>query len=316
VIENDGVLANYQRDCLLCKCLGGDLHHGLRDVLFGAPGVWSIRQCTNPKCGLGWVDPQPLATEIGKLYEDYYTHSDADVSAQTSNWSLKSFVKLILGFAIAWRRPVFWTDLLHLQGLPPGRLLEVGCGSGAFLEAATKAGWSAIGTDVDQHAIESARRRYGVEAHVGELSEFQFESKSFDAVVMNNVIEHVSNPLNTIIECRRILRPGGRIVIITPNLNSYGHSLYGKHWRGLEIPRHLHIFTVSSLKLMARAARFRKITAFTSIGRSMFPACAEIAQRSGEWRPEYEPAQAARSALRYAITGRHRGEWAVLVAHA
>lgn len=74
---------------------------------------------------------------------------------------------------------------------------------------------------------------------------------------MNHVIEHVHEPLKLLKECRRLLRPGGIMISITPNTNSYTHRLFQKHWRGLEPPRHLFLYNQKSLQCIARLAGFK-----------------------------------------------------------
>ena len=216
-IDNEGILVEPCEQCANCGAEGRLRHTDLRDPMFGAPGTWSIRQCVNPACGLGWADPQPLTSEIGKLYADYYTHGSGANDHQSYRSSgAKGIVKKILGYLLFWNRPVFHTDLLHLQGKVPGRLLEVGCGSGSFLAAATRAGWSATGIDFDEDAIAAARHIKGVDARTGDLFEQGFAENSFDAIVMNNVIEHLPRPGAVFEECYRIMTKGGRLVMITP----------------------------------------------------------------------------------------------------
>lgn len=87
-----------------------------------------------------------------------------------------------------------------------------------------------------------ARRLYDADVDLGDLLDIGLEAASFDVIVMNHVIEHVYDPVATLVECRRLLAPEGKIIIITPNLKSYGHEIYGEDWRALEPPRHLHLF--------------------------------------------------------------------------
>jgi SAM-dependent methyltransferase len=69
---------------------------------------------------------------------------------------------------------------------------------------------------------------------------------------MGHVLEHVPDPRALLAECRRIIKPGGRLVSITPNVSSWGHQIFGPHWLGLDPPRHLHLFTPASLRRLAQ----------------------------------------------------------------
>jgi len=128
------------------------------------------------------------------------------------------------------------------------------------------AGWEVHGIDFDDKAIKSAKQQFGSSVRQGELIACDFPSGSFDAVVMNNVIEHVWNPIETVKECFRILGPRGNLIIITPNSDSDGHRLFKKRWRGLEPPRHLFIYSKRSLNLLSQMAGFAKTLIFSSSG--------------------------------------------------
>ena len=314
--DNEGIIVE---PCPRCRHCGGEgpvRHEALRDPMFGTPGSWSLRQCANPSCGLGWLDPQPLVAEIPKLYASYYTHADGGEPAAQSYHSggLKGRLKRLLGNLLFWKKPVFHTDLLHLQGKAPGRLLDVGCGDGVFLAAAAREGWQALGLDFDEKAVAAAKRLPGVDARVGDLFDQGFAAGSFDAIVMNNVIEHLPEPARVFAECHRLLAKGGRLVMITPNVDALGHEVFGRHWRGLEPPRHLQIFNARTLRAFAGAAGFRTIHAFSSIGHGMFEMSRDLAAAAGVTVPDADPKRLRRRAMLQNLLGRSRGEWVVLVA--
>ena len=135
------------------------------------------------------------------------------------------------------------------------QLLDVGCGSGYRLRRMAEAGWKVEGIDFDQQAVKMARSK-GFEVRCGSLVEASYPADTFDVVSMYHVIEHVDNPLNVLRECIRILRPGGRLVLATPNIQSWGHKRFGVAWRGLEPPRHLHLFSSAALNALLASAGF------------------------------------------------------------
>ncbi|MDH5525840.1 MAG: class I SAM-dependent methyltransferase [Nitrospirota bacterium] len=141
----------------------------------------------------------------------------------------------------------------HLPWTEGGHVLEVGCGAGETLARLQDYGWQAEGLDFDPGAVERARSR-GLKVHQGDLVSQKFPSGHFDAVVLSHVIEHVPDPVELLSECKRVLHPGGHLVIYTPNADSLGHRLFGRDWRGLEPPRHFQIFTLRSLRHTAQAA--------------------------------------------------------------
>jgi 2-polyprenyl-3-methyl-5-hydroxy-6-metoxy-1,4-benzoquinol methylase len=248
--------------CLACGGGGVGLYQELQDHLSGAPGRWHMVQCADPGCALLWLDPKPLQADLIKAYASYHTHgrqrgrsaTDLGLSALNATCKLASHA-LELGSALGRQRRQLRT--MFLGGGAPGRLLEVGCGSGRFLDRMRRAGWAVQGTDIDPVVAARIRRRYAIDIDVGELQSLRYAADSFDAVALSQVIEHVYDPRQVLAECRRVLRPGGRLVLATPNARSVAHRRYGRSWRGLEPPRHLHIFTAQALARCATDAGLR-----------------------------------------------------------
>jgi SAM-dependent methyltransferase len=126
---------------------------------------------------------------------------------------------------------------------PDGALLDVGCGSGHYLDLMRALGWSrVVGVDIGSRAIRTATGS-GLEAYEGELRSVQFPDATFDAVSMSHVLEHVDDPVALLQEVRRVTKPGGRIAIVVPNLDSLASRLLQRHWIGIDPPRHLVNFS-------------------------------------------------------------------------
>lgn len=259
-------------DCPVCGRAGRVAYDGLTDRLFGAHGRWSMKACAGGGCGAYWLDPRPATDELVRLYANYYTHGDGSGQAGARRMYgrlLHAFHKVHFGLAPSvFDRIVYWLLMLHpgrryaalaaCMGIPPrqgGRLLEVGCGDGAKLAALNELGWVAEGIDFDPGAVASARRN-GLEVKAGGLEEQGYCDDSFDAVVSNHVVEHVADVRAMFAEALRVLKPGGYFVAYTPNAAGAGHRIFGPHWRGLEIPRHLQIFTPAALARLARNAGY------------------------------------------------------------
>jgi 2-polyprenyl-3-methyl-5-hydroxy-6-metoxy-1,4-benzoquinol methylase len=321
MIDNGGIACEPAEVCAVCGGPGLLLHEGLTDHLFGAPGRWSIRQCRSDRCGLGWVDPKPVVSDIGKLYETYYTHAGTASEREASGSAQippRSALKRLLGILLPWQSAQFASGLLHLEDLPPGRLLEMGCGSGNFLAAAAAHGWAAEGMDFDEKAIAAANVLTGVTARVGDLDDPALVDGRYDAIVMNHVIEHLPDPVHAFARCAALLRPGGRLVMVTPNMAAQGRDIFGPDWRGLEIPRHLHLFTAASLRRLAGEAGFSSIQCFSSIGGHetafMVELSSEIARKAGRTPPQAKVRQMRIRAALASLLGGVRGEFVVLVA--
>jgi len=325
MIDNAGVCCAVRLSCELCGRPGIIVHSGLRDLIFGVEGVWGLRRCTDDGCGLLWLDPMPLPEETHKFYANYYTHlgnESAIAAPETQRRGWKPLLKRALARVLFWRKHAFLSGLSYLEGMAPGRLVEVGCGNGRFLGQATAAGWHAVGIDFDPGAVAAARRIPGVEARVGDLRGAEFEDGEFDAVLMNNVIEHLPLPADALAECRRILKPGGRLVLVTPSIRSVGYKQYGQDWRGLEVPRHLFLYSPATLAALAKAAAFARVAVFSSAGGETGVQMLLTSQTLRDKRLGREPSvdeagarQTIREEIRAIVLGRDVGEWAVLVAH-
>ena len=148
--------------------------------------------------------------------------------------------------------------------MPCGLALEIGCGGGDLLMQMKEIGWKTIGIDFDPGAVAASMQR-GLDVREGDLVAQSFTDASFDVVLMNHVLEHLPEPLNTMREIKRILRPRGRLILVTPNFASWGSKHFGKDWRGLEPPRHLHLFNQQSALLLANRAEFHLITVQVSV---------------------------------------------------
>ncbi|HZR20488.1 MAG TPA: class I SAM-dependent methyltransferase [Verrucomicrobiae bacterium] len=249
--------------CFVCGTPGKPLHTGLKDRLFGAPGTWDLKQCPRPECGLVWPDPCPITEDLGLAYQTYYTHVEpatgsAGLVFQLAKWAYWTGIRI----------PAYLTGIyqerrefvqMFLRDRSPGRLFDAGCGDGQFLSLMKQHGWQGKGVDFDAAAIETGKKKYGVDLEVGDFQTIPIEESAFDAVTMSHVIEHVPDPIACLDKCRRLLKPGGRLVVSTPNVRSLGHQTFKSAWRGLEPPRHLHIFPHHLLGECARRAGLKVV---------------------------------------------------------
>jgi 2-polyprenyl-3-methyl-5-hydroxy-6-metoxy-1,4-benzoquinol methylase len=285
VEQNAGIRVREVAFCDCCGSSGRALYHDMHDMLFGAPGSWRVMACSGPNCGSMWLSPRPLEEDLSKLYLSYYTHQDTLLHRSLPRRALTSLEDAYLAQKYGYRgdhdRP--WQRVLalglclypggtagadfsvmYLHATLRGRLLDVGSGSGALLDRMRALGWEVEGVDVDASAVENARRK-GLNVHLGDLEGCKFPDGSFDVVTLSHVIEHVEDPQRLLRECHRILKPSGRLVLVTPNAQSWGHRVFRDRWRGLEVPRHLFVFTVSTLRYFAESANFRTVNASTTI---------------------------------------------------
>jgi SAM-dependent methyltransferase len=140
------------------------------------------------------------------------------------------------------------------------RILDVGCGDGFHLDLLRTygfPGWTLEGVDADARAVAAARGR-GLNVHEGTIEDAGFDAGSFDAVILIQTIEHVPEPADVLRAINHVLKPGGRLLVVTDNTASPDFKLFGKrHWGGYHFPRHLHLFDPGSLARLAEHTGFR-----------------------------------------------------------
>ena len=119
-----------------------------------------------------------------------------------------------------------------------GKVIDIGCGRGIFLDKMRKSGWETQGTEISTTAGMYAREILKLNVNIGILEDQKFGPDTFDVATMYHVLEHVVHPFETITELHRILKPGGLFVVAIPNIDSWQAGLFGRHWFHLDVPRH------------------------------------------------------------------------------
>ena len=166
-----------------------------------------------------------------------------------------------LPFRDEWRIPARLAIAGGCIALAVGFVLGVALVSGKG--AAAQLSGPPEGVDFDPQAAQKVAERYSIETHVGDLVSCALPAASFDVVTMSQAVEHLFDPRGNLEECLRILKPGGLLVMTTPNVASRGAALFGVFWRGWEPPRHLHLFSVASLRQLTAQSGFEVVEART-----------------------------------------------------
>ena len=209
-----------------------------------------------------WMDPMPSAADLAIAYEQYYTHADKDSSQSRASKLLLT----LLGIQSE-RRQI---ETFYLEQCTPGRVLEVGFGDGRRLSRLAQLGWQTEGQEIDPVAVDKARKK-GHKVYLGPLEDLQLEGKQFDAIVGNHVIEHVPDPVAMLRECLRLLKPGGHLIMLTPDTGSFGHRFFRRNWLAIDTPRHIFLFSSNNLKSIAAAAGLTKVETISSNARNLIP---------------------------------------------
>lgn len=240
------------------------------------------------------MDSRPWRDAIGRAYPgSYYTHGDG-TPAGTVAWRPLVSRWLAAGAGLLPLVPRSTRNDASLDAAAAAakrrgdvavapRLLDVGCGGGALLARMRSRGWEVEGIDIDEAALGVARAA-GVPVTSATLEELAEENplRRFDVITLDHVLEHLHDPVASLREARRLLRPGGILWLATPNLAALGHRTFGRSWMPLDPPRHLVLFSPGALARALAAAGFARpvIQPAARSANWVFPASAAIQRGS------------------------------------
>ena len=262
-----GLAATVLQPCPVC---GGESRFSFRsgDRLHALPGEYDYAECTG--CQAVFQTPTPSGEAIAAFYPDEYSPyrigktrrrnpvERAVLRARYGYRHLESPLPDWLGRVVglfAYGKSVPW--------MPNGRMLDVGCGGGANLRAMQALGWEPHGVDFNPVAVQTCRQS-GLDVFHGELSQAGFPDGTFDLVSAHHVIEHMADPAALVREAFRILKPGGMLLLRTPNSAALGRAWLGTDWYANDVPRHLILFSPDNLALLVETAGFQRRVIKTS----------------------------------------------------
>ena len=148
-----------------------------------------------------------------------------------------------------------------------GRFLEIGCAMGTTLNGFREKGWRVLGVEPEKWTSEIAKNKYGLDVICAPFQEAGLAKESFDAILLLHVIEHVSDPFNSLCDIADLIRPGGYLVMETPRYDTLMFKLLRGRERSV-IPQHLHYFTRKTMQAMCRDAGF-EVTRLEAVGRTV-----------------------------------------------
>jgi 2-polyprenyl-3-methyl-5-hydroxy-6-metoxy-1,4-benzoquinol methylase len=204
--------------------------------------VFACRDCT-----ARFLNPQPSDKILEQIYDGRYVLG--------SGGATENYVKIL-------KRETARLNLQSLRRLSKrseGRLLEIGCSWGDFLVEAQQAGYRVDGVEISPESAKTARERLGSDCvQTGTIESANLESEAFDFVANFDAIEHVRDPGAVLDEFRRVLKPGGTVMIATPDLDGISSLLLGRYWPEYK-NEHLFYFSRKSMRLALERRGFRAI---------------------------------------------------------
>jgi 2-polyprenyl-3-methyl-5-hydroxy-6-metoxy-1,4-benzoquinol methylase len=215
----------------------------LYDDRFGYPGEFTLLSCG--ECGHRSLDARFTAEELGRLYTEHYPRSLYSLDNYRPHGEVSPFKSWLDGAgSFAFRR------------VPQNvRILDIGCGFGETLGYHRARGCEVYAVEADEN-IRRVAEKFGYNVLVGLFDSSQYKPEFFDYVTMDQVIEHMTDPLQTLRDINGILKPGGHLVIGAPNAEGWGGRLFGALWVSWHIPYHLNFFSRKSMELAAAGSGY------------------------------------------------------------
>jgi SAM-dependent methyltransferase len=220
---------------------------------------WGIERCR--RCGLVYANPRAPEEAIYARYSAEYFWNEYLPAAGAPGG------KVDLDWLDRRHGPMLALVAEHAGA--GRRMLEVGTGAGLFLKAASRAGWNASGLELSAEGAAFARDRLGLDVRQERAEEMSFPEASFDVAVMFDVIEHLFDPRAVLTATRRALKPGGVLVVSTPNFTALSRFLLGIDWAVLSPLEHTYYYTERTLAAMLQKCGFvstRSIRRFAGWG--------------------------------------------------
>jgi SAM-dependent methyltransferase len=199
-------------------------------------------------CGLVQVRNTPSKSELSACYDQNFFDEAYGTLMQDPGRQRTEYKK----FNYRW-------DEIEKKTKGAGKVLDIGCSFGFFLDAARRRGWECHGLEIAECAASYARSRFGLPVVNVPLEEADFAPESFDVVTLWNVIEHLPDPAAVVRDIYKILKPGGVVVLTTGDVESPLARLQGAKWRMLMPPIHLSHFSPSTIKYLMESCKLTVI---------------------------------------------------------
>lgn len=207
----------------------------------------TLRQCQ--QCGLIFVNPQPEFNKIKEIYNQHYFKNNNSNSVGYEDYA-QDRPNIIKTFEKRWRQ----IEKFHPT---KGRVLDLGCAMGFFLEVARNHGWETCGVELSNYASHIAQKNFGDKIFNGSLDKTCLSDNFFDIITMWDYLEHIRNPVRELKRVWHLLKKDGLIVLSTPNTASWPHKIFKDKWMGYKDQEHLYYFSADNVIMLLKEAGFK-----------------------------------------------------------
>lgn len=230
--------------CPICDYQSISFYNQSYDDRYGYPGCFDLYKCTN--CRHIFLNSRFSDDEITDLYTNYYPRSDFNVNNIVQSRELKGLSSWLKGYQSS-----------AYTYVPRNvKILDIGCGFGETLAYHQGRGCDPYGSEVDKN-VACVAEKFGFNIRIGPYDPKNYEKNFFDYITLDQVIEHVSDPIELLMGIHENLKEGGIAIISCPNVHGWGAKWYKERWLHWHVPYHLHFFSKKSMNLAAKKANLQ-----------------------------------------------------------
>lgn len=221
-----------QKQCVVCQSFAS------QHVLVIAKNGYNIKRCNN--CGFLFVFNSPSERFLNSFYKNFDYKTDLDLEFRIREDAKRSL------------------QVIDKLSVPLGKLFDIGCGRGYFLDEARSLGWNTFGIDYSHEVIDYAVKVLRLNVKVGNILSYSTK-KRFSLITLNQVLEHILSPGELIRKCYELLNTNGYVYIATPNIESISARIFGAEFEHIIPPEHLNFFSNKTLEMLLRDNGFKLI---------------------------------------------------------
>lgn len=213
----------------------------LQGAAFCHGNGWQLIRCEI--CKTVRTVPPPILD--ANFYEDYYAKTNRTELHTYEHYARETLKE--------------FETLSALKASIPISVLDVGCSTGSLVYVLNNNGYCVIGIDIDKNAVKFAMSHYGIDVREGMIADILEKGEAFDIVIFNHVVEHIHQPLETLIKVRKLLKPGGELWIALPNIDSARFYIEREKTAFLQPEQHVWHFNKMSLINLLLASGYSEV---------------------------------------------------------
>ena len=229
-------------NCPLCNSNHQQLFSNLKDLEYYCDGSFNFSICT--ECSFVWLNPTPSQESLNSFYPSNYHGFNTQ-----SNFLIKNLYKLVNYFRIK--------KYLAFLKNPNSNLLDVGCADANYFDTLKKTSPHVHCTGIENNQdVVSKAQECGRNVKLGTIDDLD-QALKYDLIIMNNLIEHVRDPIQDLRKALSLLKTGGVIFMETPNTDSWDFKFFKRYWGGLHTPRHTFLFNPMSTCALCKLTKLK-----------------------------------------------------------